>query len=174
MACPYHFSAPHAMSLLSVAALMGLALLARPARAGKPETLATGERMVILRLPGGTLMGARQPTGSQPQQATARYSHDNGSTWGEPEALFALPGNGGKFAGVEALRVVRAVPVVWLLARSGYNPDALGLSLAFVAAYAVDTAASYGLFGLVMIRGNLARDARRKAAQKLEEIGGGD
>jgi hypothetical protein len=93
---------------VSALAVLVLACLAIAGEAAEPVTLTTGERMVVLRLPDGTLMGNRAPTGGQPQEATARYSGDNGTTWGEPQTLFALAEDGGRWAGLEALLDSRA------------------------------------------------------------------
>ena len=57
----------------------------------------------VTALPDGRLMtswtddkeGATDETGSV-QQASARYSSDNGLTWGEPQFLFQLPRSEGK------------------------------------------------------------------------------
>lgn len=124
MTHPHGFAVPHAAGLVILLSLVGLAMLARPARAGKPETLSIGERMVVLRLPDGTLMGALPPTGGEPQQATARYSHDNGSTWTAPEVLLDLPQGGGSFGGLEALLDSRGEVHLFLL-RWGKAGDAL-------------------------------------------------
>ena len=77
-------------------------------------------------------------------------------------------------AGVEILRVIRASAVVWYLASTlNSTSNSLTVALLFVAAYTIDALTAYTSTGLVMINGNLEREARAKLAAKLEDIGDG-
>ncbi len=61
------------------------------------------ERMLIIRLPNGKLMGNLMRSVDGVQEVAARYSEDNGLIWSEAETLCQLPIHGGEWLGLEAL-----------------------------------------------------------------------
>jgi len=68
-----------------------------------PVPLMIGERMIIVRLPDGSLMGSFIRGMDGVQEVAARYSTDNGYTWSEPQTLLKLPKQGGTWGGPEVL-----------------------------------------------------------------------
>jgi len=77
-------------------------------------------------------------------------------------------------AGVEILRVIRAAPIVcYFVSTLDGTGDPLIVGLLYVAAYTIDALSAYVSTGLVMINGNLEREARAKLAAQLEDIGDG-
>ncbi len=77
--------------------LGGITSLATVSAAEPPLPLATGQRMLIIKLPDGRLMGGLTRTVEGVQEEAARYSEDNGLTWSEPQTLFKLATGGGKW-----------------------------------------------------------------------------
>lgn len=61
------------------------------------------ERPRIVLLPDGRLRALFLRRGEDGQEIAARYSDDDGLTWGEPETLFGLPKEPGGWGGLEAL-----------------------------------------------------------------------
>lgn len=59
--------------------------------APSPSMTKLNEYLVIVQLPDGRLMGVLQRTVTGGQEAAARYSTDDGYTWGEPQSLFKFP-----------------------------------------------------------------------------------
>jgi len=77
-------------------------------------------------------------------------------------------------AGVEIIRVARATPLICYLVstlNSTSNPSTVALF--YAGGYALDALAAYIPTGLVMISGNLEREARARLVEQLEDIGDG-
>ena len=94
----------HGLAAIGSAVCVVLCSAAVGQESKKPIPLTTDERMIIVRLPDGTLMGNFTRTVGDVQEAAARYSTDNGLTWGEPETLLKLPAEGGTWSGPESWR----------------------------------------------------------------------
>jgi hypothetical protein len=89
-----HQACVGAVTLLTLLTPTALALAAQ-----KPQPLVVDEYMMVVRLLDGTLMGTFTREVEGVQETAARYSTDNGMTWGAPEALLRLPKEGGAWAG---------------------------------------------------------------------------
>jgi len=100
----------------------------------------------------------------------AAYSYNswidnrNREKYGMPSSILTSFG----VAGVEIIRAIRSAPLAWIIANH-LSLDPVNATSLFIAWYTVDMVTSYGLTGLVMIRGNIRRESARSVDEQIVE-----
>ena len=78
-------------------------------------------------------------------------------------------------AGIEIIRVIRAAPLIcYLVSTLDSTNDPSTVMLLYAGGYALDALAAYIPTGLIMMSGNLKREATSKLVKRLEDIGDAD